>query len=196
MAKFVRVTSPVGSASYPWLLDPDTKFDKDGIYSCNIYVDKGAAKDLVAKIDKAYDANIADTKTVTGKDKIKPGPKPYELGDDNRYLFKIKQKAKIGESSIRPTIVNAKGKQLTNISVYGGSEVKVAMDLVPYFVATTGAGITLRLIGVQILKLQEKPMPSLDTLGFKEEDGYDGEDAEVQQPKDKVEKSEASDDFI
>ena len=43
----------------------------------------------------------------------------------------------------------------------------------PYYVATTGAGISLRLIGVQVLELQTKPLPSMQSLGFKEEEGYE-----------------------
>ena len=61
--KYTRVTTPIGIASYPWLKDPDKQFDKEnGIYSCNIFVDKADAKQLVDVIEKHYNENLAATK--------------------------------------------------------------------------------------------------------------------------------------
>ena len=169
--KYERITTPVGIASYPWLKDPDFKFNKEqGIYSCNIYVDDSEAKELVSVIDKAYTQNLAEVEKLNGK-KPKPGPRGYE-SENGKTLFKIKMKGKIGDVEIRPVVVDSSGQPMTDMIVYGGSKVKVSADLIPYYVATTGAGISIRLVGVQILELQTKPLPSMATLGFKEEKGY------------------------
>ena len=39
--------------------------------------------------------------------------------------------------------------------------------------------MTLRLIGVQILTLQEKPAPDINSLGFKKEDGFKVSEHEI-----------------
>ena len=146
MAKYVRVTTPVGNASYPWLKQPDTKFNPDGLYSCNIIVDKDKAQKLITIIDKAYDDNIASEKAKAPNKKIKLAAKPYDEQEGNKVLFKIKTKAKIGDVAIRPHVVDAKGQPIINTDIFGGSEVKVSADLIPYYVPANGAGISLRLI--------------------------------------------------
>tara|TARA_Y100001937_G_C7110494_1_gene327284 strand:+ start:310 stop:906 length:597 start_codon:yes stop_codon:yes gene_type:complete len=196
MAKYVRVTTPVGNASYPWLKQPDTKFNPDGLYSCNIIVDKDKAKKLITIIDKAYDDNIASEKAKAPNKKIKLAAKPYDEQEGNKVLFKIKTKAKIGDVAIRPHVVDAKGQPIINTDIFGGSEVKVSADLIPYYVPANGAGISLRLIGVQILKLQSRAMPSMDSLGFKEEDGYvhtEEEQLVAKEETDNVEPSQQED---
>ena len=89
MAKYVRVTTPVGNASYPWLKQPDTKFNPDGLYSCNIIVDKDKAQKLITIIDKAYDDNRASEKAKAPNKKIKRAAKPYDEQEGNKVLFKI-----------------------------------------------------------------------------------------------------------
>ena len=197
--KYERITTPVGVASYPWLKDADYKFDKEkGIYSCNIYVDDNEAKDFVTVIDKAYTENLAEQKKLNAGKTIKPGPKPY-VSENGKTLFKIKMKGKIGDIEIRPVVIDSSGQPMTDIVVYGGSKVKVSADLVPYYVATTGAGISLRLVGVQVLELQTKPMPSMANLGFKEEKGYvhaANEDIEEQPSKPAQTNETSKEDFI
>jgi len=180
--KYERVTTPVGIASYPWLKDADYKFDKvNGIYSCNIYVDDAEAKAFTDVIDKAYTENLAETKKLNKGKQIKVGPKPY-ASENGKTLFKIKMKGKIGDVEVRPVVVDSSGQPITDTIVYGGSKVKVSADVVPYYVATTGAGISLRLVGVQILELQTKPLPSMASLGFKEEKGYVHSEEETTAP--------------
>jgi len=197
--KYERITTPVGVASYPWLKDADYKFDKEkGIYSCNIYVDDTEAKDLISVIDKSYTENLAEQKKLNKGKTIKPGPKPY-VSENGKTLFKIKMKGKIGDVEIRPVVIDSSGQPMTDIVVYGGSKVKVSADLVPYYVATTGAGISLRLVGVQVLELQTKPMPSMANLGFKEEKGYvhaANEDIEEQPSKPAQTNETSKEDFI
>tara|TARA_R100001463_G_scaffold1234_1_gene5483 strand:- start:863 stop:1471 length:609 start_codon:yes stop_codon:yes gene_type:complete len=197
--KYERITTPVGVASYPWLKDADYKFDKEkGIYSCNIYVDDAEAKDLISVIDKSYTENLAEQKKLNKGKTIKPGPKPY-VSENGKTLFKIKMKGKIGDVEIRPVVIDSSGQPMTDIVVYGGSKVKVSADLVPYYVATTGAGISLRLVGVQVLELQTKPMPSMANLGFKEEKGYvhaANEDIEEQPSKQAPTNDTSKEDFI
>jgi len=206
MPKHIRHTTPEGIASYPWLNKPDTKFDPDGVYKCNILIESDKAKSVISAIDKAYDQNVINVKEETGKSKIKPADKPYVIGskDDpivapGQVMFKVKCKAKIKDTEVRPHVVDSKGTQLVGTDIYGGSKVRVCMDLVPYYVSTTGAGITLRLIGVQVLELQDAPAPDLSTMGFKEEEGFmveNNNEVESDDGKQKQKEEISNEDFI
>jgi nucleoside-diphosphate-sugar epimerase len=61
MGKYTRVTTPKGQASYPWLKQPDTKFNPDGLYSCNILVDKSDATKLIEEVGWEPEYKIEDT---------------------------------------------------------------------------------------------------------------------------------------
>ena len=128
---------------------------------------------------------------------IKVGPKPY-ISENGKTLFKIKMKGKIGDVEVRPIVVDSSGQPMTDTIVYGGSKVKVSADLIPYYVATTGAGISLRLIGVQVLELQTKPLPSMQSLGFKEEEGYEqiSEQKDVEASNETSSSTSDKEDFI
>ena len=58
-----------------------------------------------------------------------------------------------------------------NITVFGGSKVRVSCDLFTYGVGNN-LGVTLKLVGVQVIELQDSAEPDLSKLGFKEEEGY------------------------
>ena len=53
--------------------------------------------------------------------------------------------------------------------IWGGTKMRVAYELVPYYAPMIGAGITARLKAVQVIELVE----GKDSNLFKEEDGYE-----------------------
>ena len=56
----------------------------------------------------------------------------------------------------RPALFDSKKRPITNGTViWGGSQMKVAYQLAPYYVPAIGAGVSARLKAVQILKLVE-----------------------------------------
>ena len=60
-------------------------------------------------------------------------------------------------------------------NVGGGSVIKACVEIAPYYTATFGAGITLRLRGVQIITLVEYGSGEVNAakMGFtSEEEGY------------------------
>ena len=61
---------------------------------------------------------------------------------------------------------------MLNVNVWGGSEIKVSAELIPYFTSMVGAGVSMRLRAAQIINLIEGGSNS-SGYGFKEEEGYE-----------------------
>tara|TARA_R100000278_G_C5474116_1_gene165655 strand:- start:1351 stop:1995 length:645 start_codon:yes stop_codon:yes gene_type:complete len=188
MAKYRRETTPQGVAYYPWLSKPDVKFgsDKGGNYKCDVFIDNKDAKPLMKIIDDTLSEYHLYMEKTEGK-KFALNDVPYVIhGDKTRdpnnvipqgsVMFKIKQYGMLGGKPFRPIVVDAKGKPMLdangdNITVFGGSKVRVSCDLFTYAVGNN-LGVTLKLVGVQVIELQDSAEPDLSKLGFKEEEGY------------------------
>ena len=92
---------------------------------------------------------------------------------NGKFKCKAKVTTKSGESfDNKPAIFDAKGNPLTNINIWGGTQMKVSAELIPYYTNMVGAGVSLRLRAVQILKLVEGGTDS-SGFGFEKEDGYE-----------------------
>ena len=87
---------------------------------------------------------------------------------------------KSGESfTMRPTLQDSAGKTVSPMKcrVGGGSTVRVAFTFNPFYTAGLGAGLSLRLVGVQIIKLVE-PSGGYTFEGVEtdDNDGFVGEE--------------------
>src|SRR5690606_7983819 len=113
------------------------------------------------------------------KKAVKPADSaPYTIetdDDDNETgytLFTFKARAsgvskKTGEAWKRKIpLFNAAGVPLTDVLIGGGTEGKISYSIRPYYTATLGAGVSLQLEGVQVLKLVEYGSKNADSLGF------------------------------
>jgi hypothetical protein len=173
--KFVRITSPLGTAIYPRLTTPDTKFDKDGVYSVELELDPKdkVAKEFVASLNKAADDAYAAECESRGGKKLKRSAMPIKETDEGMIRIKFKLKAKAGNEEKsweqKPVIFDSAGTAMqTPPNVGSGSKVKVAFEVVPFFTAMVGAGISLRMKAVQIVELREYvPGDNFDAYGFK-----------------------------
>lgn len=182
-AKNPRYTTPAGIAQYPYLNKPDTKFNPDGEYKCKLEIPADQAQDIVTFLDEQHEAALAKAKKENPGKKIKEGNQPYEVNDENGKVtvsFKLKAKVtpKNGEPfEQRPAIFDSKGKPLQDAKIGGGSKVKIAYEVTPYYTAIAGAGVSLRLKAVQVIDLVEfSGGASADAYGFGEEEGYEAED--------------------
>jgi hypothetical protein len=188
---YVRTTTPKGKASYPWLNKPDTKFDVDGVFKCNLIVPKKEAAALIKMIDEEIKKAVAAVKAENPKaaKSIKEGDKPYAMetndeGDETgNVIFKTKQRAKITTKKgevIDKTIplFDAKGKKI-EANVGGGSVLKLNIELAHYYVAAQkSAGVSLRLQAAQIIELVEFGSGgTASSYGFGAEEGYEGDEA-------------------
>ena len=184
-----RYTTPAGIAQYPYLTKPDTKFNSDGEYKISVEIPGAAAQDIVTFLDEQFAASVAKAKKENPGKKIKEGDVPYSVNDDTgkvtvRFKLKAKVTPKQGDPfEQRPALFDAKGKPIgTDAKIGGGSKVKVAYELVPYYTAIAGAGISLRLKAVQVIDLVEfSGGASSEAYGFGEEEGYEAEDTPAAQ---------------
>jgi hypothetical protein len=176
MIEAKRMVSPLGEAVYPHLIKPDVKFNPLGEYKITLKLNKSEASKFIAEIDKYIEECLATFEKDGKGKKVKQAPKPYTV-EGNNFFLKLKLKAsgtnkKTQETyTQRPALFDAKKNPFpVEKSIWGGSKVKVAFDLVPYSVASIGAGVTARIKAVQIIELVQGGSKE-DNL-FKVEDGY------------------------
>ena len=189
--------SEIGEAIYPHLNKPDVRFSEAGEYKVTLKVAKSDATAML----KLYNSAIEDALKLAEQNHkgkgIKNAPKPF-TEEDNYVFFKFKMKAtgvnqKTKEKfSQRPPLFDAKKNPIPlSTIIWGGSKMRVAFNLVPYYTPMLGAGITARLKAVQVISLVE----GKDSNLFSKEDGYEttpepkaevisNETSEVQESKD------------
>ena len=167
--------SEIGEAIYPHLNKPDVRFSEAGEYKVTLKVAKSDATAML----KLYNSAIEDALKLAEQNHkgkgIKNAPKPFT--EENDYVFfKFKMKAtgvnqKTKEKfSQRPQLFDAKKNPIPlSTLIWGGTKMRVAYELVPYYAPMIGAGITARLKAVQVIELVE----GKDSNLFKEEDGYE-----------------------
>lgn len=180
-----RFTTPKGTAQYPYLTKPDTKFNPEGEYKVKLELDAADAGELISFLDEQVELAVEKAKKDpknAGK-KIKVGDAPYSVNEETgkasiNFKLKAKVTTKSGETfEQRPAIFDAKGKPITDVNIGGGSKVKVAYEVVPFYTALVGASISLRMKAVQVIDLVEfSGGASAEGYGFGEEEGYEAED--------------------
>ena len=189
--------SEIGEAIYPHLNKPDVRFSEARESKVTLKVAKSDATAML----KLYNSAIEDALKLAEQNHkgkgIKNAPKPF-TEEDNYVFFKFKMKAtgvnqKTKEKfSQRPQLFDAKKNPIPlSTIIWGGSKMRVAFNLVPYYTPMLGAGITARLKAVQVISLVE----GKDSNLFNKEDGYEAtpepkaevisnETSEVQESKD------------
>jgi len=176
-------TTVKGKAFWTYAFTPDTKFDSEGVYTTKFRLGGEAAVNFQKEVDKLMDAAFGKAKEENPAKKIKKANAPYtEVTDDNgnetgELEFVFKQKATIntknGPMNMKVAVFDAKGKPITEpVDIGNGSTVKVAYEPNLWFVPSTGAGVTLRFKGLQIIDLLARAGSGADGFGFGEEDGY------------------------
>lgn len=186
-----RYTTPAGIAQYPYLTKPDTKFNPDGEYKLKLEIPGDEAQALVTFLDEQVEASLAKAKKDpdnAGK-RIKSGEPPYVIDENTGKVivsFKLKAivRPKKGEPfTQKPALFDAKGKPLgVDAKIGGGSKVKIAYEVVPFFTALVGASVSLRMKAVQVIDLREfSGGAGADAYGFGEEEGYEAEDTPAEQ---------------
>jgi hypothetical protein len=179
---YVKIVSPEGISQYAWLTQPDTKFDTDGHYKVNLIVPIDKAQPLIKQINAEMEASLKIAKEKNKGKTIKRANPPYEEEMDEKnvptgnIIFKFKRKAQIiaKDGKVIPfkvAIFDSSGKPLIDTNVWSGSEMKVSAELVHWFTAMAGAGVSLRLRAVQITKLVEGGSGNAEGYGFNNVEG-------------------------
>jgi hypothetical protein len=165
--------TPEAIASWPKLHVPDEKFHK---YQIGLRFTKEDGMKFLEQFQAMDAENLAEAKVKvkgkrdpkTGKElEVTHGGLPYKLEFDKEtgaetgmmtIQFSAKESWKDKQGKENPTkliLQDAKKNPLgASVKVGGGSKVKVAFVPSPYFIdGTRVAGVTFRLVGVQVLEL-------------------------------------------
>ncbi|AZC49515.1 hypothetical protein C4K35_1922 [Pseudomonas chlororaphis subsp. piscium] len=192
----VEAISPAGELIWPCLLKPDTKFDEAGVYKTKLKVAADAPdaikfRDLLEKIQQEeHDRQVqeAEAKKKGSGKKVKLADLPMEETDEGgiEYLvFNFKSKAsytdkKTGQVVERKiALFDGKGKALTHdLKIGSGTIARISVFVSPFYTALLGAGVTLRIRAVKILKLKEfTGGGNADAFGFgDDESDFEAED--------------------
>ena len=181
--KLPRYVTPAGTAQYPYLTKPDTKFNPDGEYKLKLEIPADKTQDIVTFLDEQFAASVAAAKKENPGKRVKEADPPYLVNEETGTVavsFKLKAKVtpKNGDPfEQRPAIFDAKGRPIKDVNIGGGSTVKVAYEVLPFYTAVVGAGISVRLMACQVINLVVfSGGAGADAYGFGEEDGYEAED--------------------
>jgi hypothetical protein len=155
-----------GIAQYPWLNKPDTQFDADGVYKCNLIVPTDHTKEIREVVNKVAEEEF-------GKTKVKNARLPFKVDEETGHSIIITK------SKFEPKFCDATGNIITGDipKLWGGSTLKLAGYVSPYS-AAGNIGISLHLTKVQIIN----PVggDADDGISFGEEkDGFIAEQDEI-----------------
>lgn len=168
-----KYVTPAGIAEYPRLNEADYKFNEAGEYKTGLVIPAEDAQDFIVLLEGLYAAAIETIKLEQPGKKIKKADEPWTIRDDGSLMVRFKMRAKIKtkdgrEMNLTPIIVDAKGTPC-GVKVGGGSRIKVSFTTAPYHTALVGAGLSMRLQGVQVLTLSQGGGTD---LGFTVEEGF------------------------
>lgn len=181
--KLPRFTTPLSTAVYPHLLVPDTKFNPDGDYKCDVKMTREEAEPLIEQLEKIRDEFWDNELDAKAKRQFSKEPVCHdELDDDGNetglVIFKTKMRAKVtskktGKTYVSsPKLFDAANNVIKPASVWGGSRVRVAGEVKPYKMdSTKKVGVSLRMKAVQIVELVEGSGGDGKSYGFGEVEG-------------------------
>jgi len=183
-----------GTAVYPYLDKPDTKFKEEGEYRTKLRLSAEDAAPIIALVDaemavaRKLEKLLAAKKDPKNKGKTIPENTPYkDAVDDNgeetgEIEFDFKATAsgvskKNGKPWTRTVDVFDAKKNKIKGAVWGGSKIKVCFSIGSYFInAKVGYGVKLYLEAVQVIELVQGGQRNADGYGFGEEEGYEAAD--------------------
>jgi hypothetical protein len=180
------ITTPIGTAVYPHIDNPDTKFDDDGVYTCKLHLSEGDFNTFKIQYDalyeKAYKAECASKDQTLRKSPALP----VRITDAGDYEVFGKQAAKRNTSKglleFSVAVYDSAGNKLpTTPRIGSGSKLRLSLEPSFWYVASSGFGCTLRLRAVQVIDLVEYGGGgSSEAFGFEGVDGgFVGDDEPV-----------------
>lgn len=176
----VEAVSPAGELINPVLIDPDTRFDEDGVYKTRLKTNGPQAeafRELIEKVQQeelARQIQDAEAKKKGSGKRVKLTDLPLEEDEDGNLIFNFKSKAKVKDQETgqmvdrQVALFDAKGNGLNrDIKLGTGTVARVSCFVVPFYNALLGAGVTLRIRAVKILKMKECTIESsAESFGF------------------------------
>ena len=181
MTKNIKVSTPVGTAKWPFLNKPSTIFAP--AYKVDLVLPAKEAKPIIDKI------KAVQTDKAAGKN-VKLAALPIETEFDNQGNKTgnviLKCKSTISEHfDPKPVIFDSRCNKI-DVAIGGGTKMKIALELYCWEAASLGVGVTLQPRAVKLIDLVEDTGnasaencgASADSYGFEEEDGYVADEKE------------------
>ena len=171
--KLSKLTTPTGVAAFPWLNEPDKKFDSQRAKGGEYHVDLRLSAEDGAPLVKRLENILAEWKTVKNNEQKEAKKKPYktyhatpwsEVEDEEgnptgEYVFKFKRGAEWTDrdGNVRKNLirfVDSKGEGITKLSdtVGSGSKLRICFQ-VRGWASPLGISVALDLVAVQIVEL-------------------------------------------
>ena len=194
-----RFVTPKGELLYPYLTEPDTKYNANGDFKAEMKLPEDAElidskgknhgkiaeflnqsiDDAVEKFGEEHNGKKKKGKTIEVTEADDP---PFYL-DEGHLFVKFKLKAYVepqnGDPFTQaPALFDAKGKK-ANLShnPWTGTIAKINFECVPYYNAKDAqAGVSLRLKAAQIIEPVFGGSATGDAFGFGEEEGFEAGD--------------------
>lgn len=184
MQKYTKGVTPVGEALFPHLKTTEIvripgQPEKDtGKYTIMLKLPPKDTEELREALANEWD----DYKDAPENAKRKL-PKEFsdgtkEYNGETYFKFGMKSEIKLKDGRVIKKTVpifdasarNEISKQLAGVG--SGSKVRVAYELVPFYMSPKNAGVSLRLTAVQIIDLVEYGSQSAASLGFESMEGF------------------------
>lgn len=179
----IRLTTPVCKFQYPKLIEPETKFNPEGVYKVTALIEAVEGDAVATALDELLNRHKDSLKAQAPTQKFKLADLPWGFEEiDGTAYFVVKTKMKASgidrdgrRWTSQPALFDAKGKPVTDRDalkgMWSGTVGKVSFEAQPFYQAAIGAGITLRMKAVQVISLVEGG-GSAESYGFGEEDGW------------------------
>lgn len=150
-------STPVGTARYPWLTEPDTAFGQSA-YKCMLILSPTEAQPIIQKLD--------EIKTQFGA-KADKAMMPFETDEETGdIIFKTK-------TTFEPSFFDSQGNPVVQGSlppIWGGSRLKLSGWLSPWN-KNGKMGITMQLMKVMIVEAKGASNSGTQESGFEAVEG-------------------------
>lgn len=179
------LVTPEGTAIYPWLTEPDSRFG-DPTYKVNLRISGDAAKAFVAKVEEVKAEAVVylqqDNPKLTAENfKVPLVEAKDESGNTIPDTWDVKAKTKAfykkADGSMAPmkfVVVDAQKNEMDkDTAIWGGSKLKLALNIGAVSTAIY-SGLMFRINGVQVLELVTGGGNAASM--FDKEDGYVAEE--------------------
>jgi hypothetical protein len=172
-----------GTARYPAIATPDTKFKEEGEYTCDMILPDEAS---LARVKKAYAAAKAEWANLVGAKGKKVADVPWDEQDDGTFRVRLRRLATTKKGTkTRVKVVDPSGIPLTGEDAeFGhGSIIDVGFSARAWHTPTLGYGVSFMPDVVVLYEARFEGGGNLDEYGFdldgEEADGEEIEDADT-----------------
>lgn len=195
-----QMTTPAGVAMWAYLHKPDTKWSTEGHYTITLRLPKDDGASLRQQLQTKFDEHITLLTSQMGKEPKTNALPIKDVTDDQgndlieiRFKLKPSFKSRSGEViEQRPQVFDAKLQPMDASTLGNGSRVKVSFKANEY-ASPIGAGVSFRLVAVQVLDLVQRRDDG-EFTGFSVEEGFETEASVAPAPTKSEEKTQSTDD--